>query len=140
MGAGFPTVRRSGEFIAPGPRVVHDSRPVCTSIAIAIYSKSAWSFADIRVVGARPYMGYAAAAAAAVVAAFVIQLLLRFVRAEAFCKFFPRLAGLRLRSRPTLTDGRGMSWPSFGLVKRLPRRLTRLAPKPCLSQIAPGSC
>jgi|GEM_PF-5208553 len=52
----------------------------CTSIVIAIYTKSAWRFADIREVGTRPVMGYAAAAALAVLAAFVIQLLFRFVQ------------------------------------------------------------
>jgi hypothetical protein len=52
----------------------------CTSIMIAIYSKSAWSFANIREVGSRPVAGYFAAGAVAVAAAFMIQLLFRFAQ------------------------------------------------------------
>lgn len=52
----------------------------CVSIVIAIFPKSTWSFANIQIAGQRPVMGYAASGALAAAAAFIIQLLFRFVQ------------------------------------------------------------
>lgn len=52
----------------------------CVAIVAAIYPKSFWPFADIHTVGYRPVMGYVASGLLAVVAAFLIQLLFRYVQ------------------------------------------------------------
>lgn len=73
------------QFINPGPlnlqmRVLF-LVPVtyCVAIVLAIFPKSAWGFANIRLVGHRPVMGYAASGAMAAAAAFIIQLVFRFM-------------------------------------------------------------
>lgn len=52
----------------------------CVAIVAAIYPKSFWPVADIHTVGYRPVMGYVLSGLLAVAAAFVIQLLFRYVQ------------------------------------------------------------
>jgi hypothetical protein len=74
------------QFINPGPlnlqmRVLFLVPIIyCVSIMIAIFPKSAWEFANIQLAGQRPVMGYAASGAMAAAAAFIIQLVFRFVQ------------------------------------------------------------
>jgi len=52
----------------------------CVAIVAAIYPKAFWPFADIHKVGSRPVMGYILSGLLAVAAAFMIQLLFRYVQ------------------------------------------------------------
>lgn len=82
------------QFVAPGElrigiRILFMVPIIyCVSIVIAIYPKSIWTFADIRVAGQRPVMGYAASGAIAVIAAFVIQLVFRYVQGGTLLQIF----------------------------------------------------
>ncbi|RZI40489.1 hypothetical protein EGT07_22875 [Herbaspirillum sp. HC18] len=52
----------------------------CVAIVAAIYPKAFWPFADIQQVGYRPIMGYVVSGLLAMAAAFMIQLLFRYVQ------------------------------------------------------------